>query len=174
MLVVPLAVGCMAGPAASATVLDRKFDPSQLPTVFDAAQLDIRLSRRTSNAVQQPWLVHVSGAGASTFSHNGKTWPLPYAAKDAVALLNELHAIHFFELPVQFSSQDVARLNDDGSVVVLHTYESNSNLNSVCVSIGAVEKCVRFGRQLPLELERIFKNQFAQAERLAGSAAGTR
>lgn len=95
-------------------------------------------------------------------------------AEDAVALLNELYAIHFFDLPAQYASQDVARLRDEGSVVVLQNYDSSGNVNSACVIIGAVEKCVRFGKQVPLELERILKHQFAQAERLAGLAAGTR
>ena len=65
-------------------------------------------------------------------------------------------------------------LRADGSVVVLHNHVSNNNLNSVCVSIVAAEKCVRFGSQAPLDLDRIFKHQFAQAERLAGTPAGTR
>lgn len=169
-----LALISLAGQAAGAAVADGKFDPLLLSTGFDAGQLDIRLSRQTSNAVQSPWLVHVSGAGTSTFSRNGKTWPLPYAASAAVTLLNELYAIHFFDLPAQYAPPDVARLRADGSVVVLHNHVSNNNLNSVCVRIVAAEKCVRFGSQAPLDLDRIFKHQFAQAERLAGAPAGTR
>ncbi len=138
---------------------------------FDVRQLDIRLSRLAGNGAQQPWQVQVSGAGQSSYSRNGKTWPLPYAGKDAVALLNALYAIRFFDLPQDFSSQDVAQLRADGSVVVLQKFTSNSNLNRVCVSIAASEKCVAFGKQAPLELERLLEHQYAEAERLAGVPA---
>ena len=150
---------------------DRKIEPAPAGSTFDVRQLDIRLSRQASNAAQQPWQVQVSGAGQSSYNVNGKTWPLPYAAKDAVALLNALYAIRFFDLPQDYSTQDVAQLRADGSIVVLQKFTSNSNLNSVCVSIAAVEKCVRFGALAPIELERIFKHQIADAERLVGSPA---
>lgn len=139
--------------------------------VFDARQLDIHLSRLAGNVAQQPWQVQLSGAGQSSYSRNGKTWSLPYAAKDAVALLNALYAIRFFDLPQDYSSQDVAQLRADGSVVVLQRFTSNSNLNRLCVRIAAVEKCVAFGQQAPAELVRIFEHQYAEAERLVGLPA---
>lgn len=166
-----LAVGLFACSTGAALAADRKTEPAPAGAVFDARQLDIRLSRMAGNMAQQPWLVQVSGAGRSSYSRNGKTSPLPYAAKDAVALLNELYAIRFFDLPQDYSNLDVAVLRADGSVIVTQIFTSNSNLNRLCVNTAAVEKCVAFGKQAPAELVRIFEHQYAQAERLAGSPA---
>ena len=165
-----LCAGLAACSTDGALAADRKIEPAPAGSIFDVRQLDIRLSRQASNAAQLPWQVQVSGAGQSSYSRSGKTWRLPYEAKDAVALLNALYAIRFFDLPHDYSSQDVAQLRADGSVVVLQKFTSNSNLNRVCVSIAAAEKCVGFGKQAPVELERIFERQFADAERLAVSS----
>ena len=84
-----------------------------------------------------------------------------------MALLNALFEIRFFDLPAQFSSQDVAQLLEDGSVRLIQKFTSSSGGNSVCVNIAAFEKCVRYGPQTPVELDRIFQRVFADAERLA-------
>lgn len=136
-------------------------------SVFDVRQLEIRISRRTSNAAQAPWQLRLSGAGGSSYSRGGRTWRLPAAGKEAVALLNELYTIHFFELPAQYATRDVARLRDDGSVVVLQNHDSAGNLNSVCVTIAESEKCVRYGSRVAPELDRIVEREFAAAERHA-------
>ena len=138
-----------------------------MPRAFYVGDLSIHFSQRVGNAAYTPWEVHMSGAGGGNLIHDGKHSPLPYASRDVVALLNALFEIRFFDLPAQFSSQDVAQLLEGGSVRLIQKFTSSSGGNSVCVNIAAFEKCVRYGPQTPVELDRIFQRVFADAERLA-------
>lgn len=139
-----------------------------MPQAFEAGDLSIHFSRRAGNAAYKPWEVHMSGAGGGTLIHDGKHSPLAYPSNDVVALLNALFEIRFFDLPAQYSTQDVAQLLDRGSVRLIQKFTSSASGNSVCVNIAAFEKCVRYGPQGPVELDRVFQRVLADAERLAG------
>jgi hypothetical protein len=138
-----------------------------MPRVFDVGELGIHLSLRNENISPTPWEVQLSGADGGTLAHDGKRWPLSYAPKDVVALLNKLNEIRFFYLPTQHSRQDYAQLRNDGSVRMIHKFTSNASGNSVCVHISAFEKCVYYGAQAPVELDRLFQSVFADAQRQA-------
>ncbi|MDD5037075.1 MAG: hypothetical protein PHE55_20300 [Methylococcaceae bacterium] len=157
--------------ASAAVAGNPQPDSTAMPRAFEVSQLSIRLSRQAGNAVYQPWEVRLSGGGGEILSHDGKQWSLPYAAKDVVALLNALYEIRFFDLPAQYSTQDVAQLLDDGSVRMIQKFTSSSGGNSVCVNIASFEKCVHYGLQAPVELDRIFQRVFADAQRQVGQTS---
>lgn len=142
--------------------------PTTMPRTFDVGALSIHLSRQAGNAAHVPWEVRLSGAGGGSLTHDGKQRPFPYAAKDVVALLNTLYEIRFFDLPPRYSSHDVAQLRGDGTVNVVERSVSSATGNSVCVTVATFGKCVRYGTQAPLELDRVFRHVFADAQRLAG------
>ena len=150
--------------------VDTKVDGTRtMPRSFAVTDLRIRLSRQAGNAAFVPWVVNLAVAGSS-LSHDGMQWPLPYSDKDLVALLNALHEIRFFDMPSQYSRQDVAQLLADGSVRLIEKFTSHAGGNSVCVKIATAEKCVRYGTQAPVELDRIFQRVFVNALRETGQA----
>lgn len=146
-------------------------DPTvEMPQAFAVGELSIRMSRQAGNAAYKPWEVQLPGAGGGSLSHDGKQWPLAYASKDVVALLNALFEIHFFDLPARYSSQGAAQMLSDGSVRLIEKSASSSSGNSVCVRIAAFERCVRYGSRAPFELDRIVQRVFADAQRVTHQA----
>lgn len=140
---------------------------NDVPQHFRVNELRISLTRQQGNAVYSPWQIHLSSKDGGSLAHDGKQWSFPYAAKDAVALLNALYDIHFFDLPTQYATHPVARLKADGTVSLAQMRTSSAS-NSVCVAVASFEKCVRYGNQAPPELDRIVQRIFADAQRLAG------
>ncbi len=138
------------------------------PSRFRADELGLRLSRQNGNAAYAPRVVSLPGTGDATLEADGRKLPFRFESRDRVALLNELYRIRFFDLPTQYSTRPSARLSDDGSVDTIRRQLSDANVNSVCVSIAAFERCVHYGSEAPLELDRLAQRVFAQAEVLAG------
>lgn len=136
-----------------------------MPDSFSVETLRINLSRQQGNAAYAPRTIELTSRGG-LLTQGGASKRFPYSGEQAVALLNAFYAIHFFALPDHYATHPVATLTEDG-LVVLAKQTSSSASNSVCVATGRFEKCVRYGNQAPVELERLVTRIYDDAERLA-------
>ena len=147
---------------------DRLDEPGKMPLSYQIDDVSIHLSRQAGNAAYAPWRVTLSGDGWASLEHQGKQVKYRYPRQDLVALLNELHKIHFFELPARYATSYKVFLKDDGSVTTVDQYKTSSDTHSVCVAIAKFEKCVRYGdNDGPLELDQIAQRLFTEAEQRA-------
>jgi hypothetical protein len=82
-----------------------------------------------------------------------------------VALLNALHAVHFFALPGQMTLQTSVVLQEDGTVQTQWLHRSDEPTTRVCVSVStAYEKCVTFTATAgPADLVQLADQTFARA-----------
>jgi hypothetical protein len=164
-----LLLGLLSMTGSTSMAAEPMPNPNGMPQSFPVDTLSIQLSRQPGNAAYSPVQITLSGADGGTLIRAGKQQPFPYVAKELVALLNALFAIHFFDLPVGYSSRPMAHLNESGTVNLGMSRTSSASGNSVCVSVAAFQKCVRYGNQAPVELEQIVRRIFTEAERLTGS-----
>ncbi len=154
--------------AATCPIARSESVPDGLPQLFDVEQLGFRLSYQNGNAAYAPRTISLISAGVGRLESAGKQWTFRFAATQRVALLNALIDIHFFDLPSLYSSHAVARLADDGTVSMIGVFRSDAQYQSVCVSVAAFEKCVRYGLDAPPGLDRLARGLFDDVERWTG------
>lgn len=139
-----------------------------LPASFAVDRLAFRLSLQDGNAAYAPKVVTLSDAEGGRLEASGRSTAFRFGPADRVALLNALIEVRFFDLPTAYAKHAVARLAADGSVRMVDVFTSNAESRSVCVSIAAFEKCVRYGLDAPPGLDRVVRGVLADAERLTG------
>lgn len=154
-------------PIASAPV-EAGQAPDRLPRTFKLSALSLHFSRHVGNTAYVPLEVHLSGAGGGRYVHDGREASFPYSPADVVKLLDELFRFHFFELPTRYSTRDAALGRADGTVLLATQSRSHDTGTGICVTVDAFEKCVLYGVEPPLELDRLLRQVFDDAHRLSG------
>jgi hypothetical protein len=135
-----------------------------MPRLFSVTDLEIRLSHQEGSAAYRPRELTIAGSGDATLTQAGNTWQLQRKPADALALLNELYRIRFFDLPETYGKSDFAVLGANGTVRLVEQSTSSSGGKRICVRIATFHKCVRFGPEGPVELDRILLRTLDDAE----------
>lgn len=115
--------------------------------------------------------VTLPGSGDATLERDGAVSPFRYPAKQLMGVLDALYRIHFFEMPASYTAQRSVVLRDDGTVSVQVRQMKDAPSTSLCVTIGAFEKCVTYAAAAPAELKAVERSIFAEATRLAAAGA---
>lgn len=139
-----------------------------MPDSFRIDDLTIRVTAQAGNAAYRPEVVTLRGNGRSSFERGASVRSLPWSAQQSIDVLNTLHAICFFELPIERSSFKVAQLGAEGGVNSLRKQVSDAQRGSVCVALPDFEKCVRYDATGPLDVAHIAEHVFAAAALSAG------
>lgn len=135
-----------------------------LPRTYRLDEVTLRVSLQAGNPAHPSRQFVLSGAAASA-PGGERVQKTPHSSgATLVEALKELYRMRFFEMPSQYTTVHSVYLKDDGTVATTAQRMLDAQSTQVCVSIQSYEKCVRFGREAPIELRRF-------AERMLGTQA---
>ena len=138
------------------------------PTVYELASVRIRVTQPSARADIQSRQAVVSGAGASEWKQGDSKASFEYSAEQVVALLNQLYAMRFFEMPELPGAKYSVRLGDDGRVITQALKMADRGGVQVCVEMADYKRCVTSTDNSQPELEQFAQRLFTEAASLAG------
>ncbi len=159
-------IACFTGISAIAAKQDTNL-PDNPPSEYRLDDVRIQLTRHPGMRKAPIQQIELSGTGHATLKRDSTSLSFHYESRKLLALLNELYAIRFFELPASYFVKRSIFLKEDGFIGTQIRRMIDAPNTRICLTVSTYEKCVSYDADGPHELRSIEQRVFDEAEHLS-------